>query len=75
MSKGREVKSLIGQNKHLRPAVERPPLHAKIVEKAGLKFIHVGGHEVSITHATPSGTPRWICNGAPPRPNSSSRSA
>lgn len=49
MSMGREFKRLIRKNKYLVTPGITTPLHAKIVEKAGFKFVYVGGHDVSIT--------------------------
>jgi isocitrate lyase len=49
MSIGRDFKSLIRENKYLVTPGITTPLHAKIVEKAGFKFVYVGGHDVSIT--------------------------
>jgi 2-methylisocitrate lyase-like PEP mutase family enzyme len=49
MSMGRKFRTLIDQNKYLVTPGITTPLHAKIVEKAGFKFVYVGGHDVSIT--------------------------
>jgi len=49
MSMGRTFKTLLRENKYLVTPGVTTPLHARIVEKAGFKFVYVGGHDVSIT--------------------------
>jgi isocitrate lyase len=49
MSKGRKFKEQLQANKYLVTPGVATPLHAKIVERAGFKFIYVGGHDVTIT--------------------------
>ena len=49
MSKGKKFKELLSENKYLVTPGVATPLHAKIVERAGFKFVYVGGHDVTIT--------------------------
>ena len=49
MSMGREFRKLLKEEKYVVTPGITTPLHAMIVEKAGFKFVYVGGHDVSIT--------------------------
>lgn len=49
MSKGNAFKSALRENRYLVTPGIATPLHAKIVEQAGFKFVYLGGHDVTIT--------------------------
>jgi isocitrate lyase len=49
MSKGREFRKLLKENRYLVTPGIATALHARIVEKAGFKFVYSGGHDVTIT--------------------------
>ncbi len=49
MSKGKKFRAVLSENKYVVTPGVATPLHAKIVENAGFKFVYLGGHDVTIT--------------------------